>query len=962
MNSKTNRAKRWIALLAVLVMLFSAVPAQSAGAGEQTPYDFQGMKENFVKLLTPSDITVVRTAKSVDDGEYFLNRINTEINGLERVEFDFTFKAGMNQFDEEMFLGVNFPQVNIYQGTYEQSRGKAPIASYQEGRGDLKYFGYVKDPDTNVKTRITIGTDGDVLKRSGVYTLVFGPNIRGNNEAKLLGVPVAFEFTIKGKFDLPDILDKAKAALESAQIGGGSGQYPQEAADRLKTAIAEAQAQLENPNASGEEKAAAADRLTDALDTFEAQRVVNISSLTVSGVPKNLTVGQTGKAEAAVSVSPNEERYKGVNWTASENITINRKGEWCVNYEKSGSFVAAETVTLDSASGAAKKVELPVNVSAASADGALLVNVPAGQSLRDMVTLAAGNPGSVKKLKVMTSKHVSLVQDDIRWMRDNLKAAESLDLSQASIPSFPGSAFAGCTALQKIRLPETLTEIPTQCFKGCTNLSDITIPARVKNVAYEAFKDCTNLSDTIEVFGVYPPAYCEVPDCFNGVKKTFVVPYGCKEVYQKAPGWKKHVIEENSRGEVKLKADVIYSGGLEDAADAAMSRAGIKHSNEVNTLTVDSLGDSKVALNSADIAYLKENFLNAASIDLSGVELEGKDGDIGGNIQSETFKDRVCLKKIRLPENTGTLGKRAFYGCSSLQDIILPPHLVKIGDGAFRYCERLPEELILESAEPPNYDGNPFDEGQIKSIAVPVQSVEKYKKALGWRSSGIKFVPQVTMSMDRTSLSLDAGSSRTLTASVHGKGSYANVKPAVTWSSSDKLVAKVTSSGKVTAVQPGTVVITASAKSLGIKATCKVTVKGLPAPKAKAASVSYNSVKISWNGVSGAAGYEVQRSLKKTGGWSAVRTMSSSSRSLVDTGRTTGKTYYYRVRAYKTVNGVRYKGNYSPVMTAKPVPAKPGSVKAVRGGTKKIKVSWKKSQEHRAMPFIVHPPKTEVIS
>ncbi|MBQ7116743.1 MAG: Ig-like domain-containing protein [Clostridia bacterium] len=47
----------------------------------------------------------------------------------------------------------------------------------------------------------------------------------------------------------------------------------------------------------------------------------------------------------------------------------------------------------------------------------------------------------------------------------------------------------------------------------------------------------------------------------------------------------------------------------------------------------------------------------------------------------------------------------------------------------------------------------------------------------------------------------------------------------VSWSSSDKSVATVSKSGKITAKKPGTAIITVKTKSGGYKATCKVTVK-----------------------------------------------------------------------------------------------------------------------------------------
>ncbi|MGN1418722.1 MAG: hypothetical protein ACI4W6_05285, partial [Acutalibacteraceae bacterium] len=121
-----------------------------------------------------------------------------------------------------------------------------------------------------------------------------------------------------------------------------------------------------------------------------------------------------------------------------------------------------------------------------------------------------------------------------------------------------------------------------------------------------------------------------------------------------------------------------------------------------------------------------------------------------------------------------------------------------------------------------------------------------------------------------------------------------------------------------------------------------VSAKAVPnAPSAKAASNGYNKIKISWNKQSGVTGYAVYRSTSKTGTYSKVATVKgASSVSFVDS-VSTGKTYYYKVRAYKTVGSTNYYGSYSSIVSAKAVPTAP-SVKAASNGYNKIKISWNK--------------------
>lgn len=78
-----------------------------------------------------------------------------------------------------------------------------------------------------------------------------------------------------------------------------------------------------------------------------------------------------------------------------------------------------------------------------------------------------------------------------------------------------------------------------------------------------------------------------------------------------------------------------------------------------------------------------------------------------------------------------------------------------------------------------------------------------------------------SVSLESTSISLDAGKKKTLVATV-SPTSASNKN--VSWKSSDKSVAKVSSKGVVTAVSVGTAVITVTSKDGNASTTCRVTV------------------------------------------------------------------------------------------------------------------------------------------
>ncbi|MBR5355988.1 MAG: Ig-like domain-containing protein, partial [Lachnospiraceae bacterium] len=101
------------------------------------------------------------------------------------------------------------------------------------------------------------------------------------------------------------------------------------------------------------------------------------------------------------------------------------------------------------------------------------------------------------------------------------------------------------------------------------------------------------------------------------------------------------------------------------------------------------------------------------------------------------------------------------------------------------------------------------------------------------------------VTLDKTELTMKKGANKVLTATV--KPSNATNKE-VTWTSSDKEVAYVNASGKVSAYKAGVATITVKTKDGGYKATCKVTVTqpvtGIKLSKSSLTMVVADEVKI----------------------------------------------------------------------------------------------------------------------
>jgi fibronectin type 3 domain-containing protein len=108
-------------------------------------------------------------------------------------------------------------------------------------------------------------------------------------------------------------------------------------------------------------------------------------------------------------------------------------------------------------------------------------------------------------------------------------------------------------------------------------------------------------------------------------------------------------------------------------------------------------------------------------------------------------------------------------------------------------------------------------------------------------------------------------------------------------------------------------------------------------PSINALPQSYNKIKISWGSVGGATSYMLYRATSKSGPYTKIATLSSTS---YMNSVSTGTTYYYKVQAYLLSGSTYIYGQFSDIVSAKAVLGKPGSVKTSVQSYNKIKISW----------------------
>lgn len=191
--------------------------------------------------------------------------------------------------------------------------------------------------------------------------------------------------------------------------------------------------------------------------------------------------------------------------------------------------------------------------------------------------------------------------------------------------------------------------------------------------------------------------------------------------------------------------------------------------------------------------------------------------------------------------------------------------------------------------------------------------------------------------LDKTTAGLKVGETMNLIATVRPANAFNNN---ATWSSSNASAVSVDGAGKVTALGIGTATIKITTADGGYTSSCNIIVFQVPAAPVglQGISAGYNNIKVSWVAVTGASGYEIYRATSSSGNYSKVG--ETASLTYINTSLIAGTNYYYKVRAYKTVWATKYYGNYSSIISAKPVLSVPASAVSVSAGYNSIKISW----------------------
>lgn len=283
------------------------------------------------------------------------------------------------------------------------------------------------------------------------------------------------------------------------------------------------------------------------------------------------------------------------------------------------------------------------------------------------------------------------------------------------------SAFAECSNLIAITLPNSVTSIGNYAFYYCYSLDEIKIPKNVTNIGTGAFIYCSPTSIVVENGN---PNYDSRNNCnalIETATNTLLV--GCHNTV--IPNTVTSIADAAFAGHNNLTAIAIPSNITK------IGRCAFANCLNLTSIVVDDKNQ----------VYDSRNNCNAIIETATNTLIEGSNNTIIPNtitsIGESAFLGRRNLTSVSIPNGVVSIDASAFQYCNALTSVSIPSSVQNIGNSAFFMCTAL-TSVTCETTTPPLLEWGafnyiPFAEA---TLYVPAESIELYKAADQWKDFG----------------------------------------------------------------------------------------------------------------------------------------------------------------------------------------------------------------------------------
>jgi len=351
-----------------------------------------------------------------------------------------------------------------------------------------------------------------------------------------------------------------------------------------------------------------------------------------------------------------------------------------------------------------------------------------------------------------------------------------------TVETIGGLAFGYCEKLASIDIPPSVTSIEVGAFVSCSGLTSVTIPSSVTFIGNSAFSSCSGLTSiTIPSSVTYIDMGAFSSCSFTSVTIPESVTFIGANIFS--------------------SCDELTSISVDPANPAYFSENGVlfnKDMTEIVSYPAGRQGDYSIPESVTSIgngAFMGSTKLSSITIPASVTKID-----------DYAFATCLILPSVTIPTSVVSIGEYVFINCGSLTSVFIPATVTTIGNYCFSRCVML-SQIINTSPTPQEITANVFSNVPISNciLRVPAVSIDHYQNAEVWKTFKNIVPIEVEIILEKNEIFLLPDATATLTATITGDTTNSDV---ISWTSSNMDAAIVDPVGKVTAISPGTTVIT----------------------------------------------------------------------------------------------------------------------------------------------------------
>ena len=318
--------------------------------------------------------------------------------------------------------------------------------------------------------------------------------------------------------------------------------------------------------------------------------------------------------------------------------------------------------------------------------------------------------------------------------KDKTVLYTTIPLTSYNIPStvreLESYAFSAQTDMTSITMPEGLTSIGRSAFSSCYKLEQLVIPSTVRSIDAGAFHGCSALNKINIPQGIKSLADGVLSN--SGIK-TLDIPSSVNYIGGSA------FSNCKSLQSIKLpKGLTLLNYGLFEECEQLSD---IQIPSTVTTIKEDAFNGCK-ALKTitlpASLSTLENEPYSGSGI-FSGcsalksilVEAGNKYFESDGTALYNKTKDTlICFPRgvtdVVVPQSVKTIGRKAFFGCDSLQNIMFDDGVsdLVIEERAFEKCKNINKFVITSAIKEVKYDA--FKDAHINQLIITTTRPESF--------------------------------------------------------------------------------------------------------------------------------------------------------------------------------------------------------------------------------------------